>query len=396
MHTSIESALASANIQSNSVFFPEEINKATYAKIKKMLLDIRGTWKGGKVGKFQFDFDPASLINTYLVSGQWPKKNPYALFPTPKSIIDYALQETYAGASRWFGFDVVRILEPNAGQGDLIDAVVKDFEQAGIACEVTCCEIDPVNVLILKGKGYNVIAGDFLKQSDLGEFDLVIMNPPFQGTAFVKHVFHAQSMLTKNGKLVSVLPTSLFGKTTKLAETLKEQVSAVNMGEFQDCIFEGGTFANTEIETMVVTLYRTLVTDTEMLQLQDYAAHLITLFVNNDYTLNETVNKCLTRQQLGAMSQTITDSYLNEAPYSFVNATIMDIAITTLMHTIEPDDKIVEHKQDCSDKEYSAPVITSHVDELLDKISSQVEIIGNRLTSEPIQKIERQLSFSLA
>jgi len=43
-----------------------------------------------------------------------------------------------------------------------------------------------------------------------GDFDLVIMNPPFVGRHYLLHVNHALKFLKDGGKLVTILPASAY------------------------------------------------------------------------------------------------------------------------------------------------------------------------------------------
>ena len=51
----------------------------------------------------------------------------------------------------------------------------------------------------------SVIEGDFLAQNgNLGKFDRVVMNPPFQNGADIKHIQHALTFLKPGGRLVAL------------------------------------------------------------------------------------------------------------------------------------------------------------------------------------------------
>ena len=46
---------------------------------------------------------------------------------------------------------------------------------------------------------------DFLQCGDeLGKFDAVLMNPPFENAADIKHITHALTMLKPGGRLVAI------------------------------------------------------------------------------------------------------------------------------------------------------------------------------------------------
>ena len=46
---------------------------------------------------------------------------------------------------------------------------------------------------------------DFLScNGELGKFDLIVMNPPFERGADIRHIQHARTMLNQFGRLVAV------------------------------------------------------------------------------------------------------------------------------------------------------------------------------------------------
>ncbi|MFT7007101.1 MAG: hypothetical protein ACJAXJ_001614 [Colwellia sp.] len=187
--------------------------------------------------------------------------------------------------------------------------------------DVVCAEIDPVNIEILKCKGYKVIEGDFLnlEVSSLEKFDLIITNPPFLSQTYLHHVNHAQRFLKTYGKMMAVLPTSLFTSMTKRAKALKQSVAAINIGEFQDCIFEGGTFEYTDIETMLVTFNSVEQSKAVMDNLTDYASRLMCLCLNNERGINTKINKCKSSNDVSNLMPYLVEKYRALSPYSFVN-----------------------------------------------------------------------------
>lgn len=73
---------------------------------------------------------------------------------------------------------VKRILDPEAGKGDILDYVISNFADVKKE-DLYCCEIEDDLVAILQRKGYRVLERDFLKLSDPYQFDLILANPPF-------------------------------------------------------------------------------------------------------------------------------------------------------------------------------------------------------------------------
>lgn len=100
--------------------------------------------------------------------------------------------------------DVTRysVLEPSCGDGRIMDGIrARGSDVLGI-------EYDAGRVAICKAKGHAVMAANFLMVRPKPEFDRVVMNPPFYGRHYVKHVRHALEFLKPGGVLVAVLPAT--------------------------------------------------------------------------------------------------------------------------------------------------------------------------------------------
>ncbi|MCC7542373.1 MAG: hypothetical protein IT379_39510 [Deltaproteobacteria bacterium] len=86
----------------------------------------------------------------------------------------------------------MRILEPAAGRGALIDPLVPLLESRAI--EVVACELDEANVEVLRARyhGLNVDVRhcDFLA-TDVGRCDLALQNPPYEDDRDIGFVLHA-------------------------------------------------------------------------------------------------------------------------------------------------------------------------------------------------------------
>lgn len=96
----------------------------------------------------------------------------------------------------------LRILEPSCGDGRILDLVRSYGHLAlGIECHAG-------RAAEAKAKGHSVLHANFLECPPRADFDVVVMNPPFYGRHYIKHVRHALKFLKPGGTLVSVLPGS--------------------------------------------------------------------------------------------------------------------------------------------------------------------------------------------
>lgn len=134
------------------------------------------------------------------------------LYPTPDNIIKKMLEPYFKPKERVVYIDgeptiktinvshKYKILEPSAGSGN----IVKYLNTHHSDCEVYCIEIDNNLQSILKDLECKILGSDFLDFDNRLQldFDLIIMNPPFQSGA--KHLLHAWQIL-QEGDIVCLL-----------------------------------------------------------------------------------------------------------------------------------------------------------------------------------------------
>lgn len=123
---------------------------------------------------------------------------------SPKAVIEAALdaagiyKPNYPGDRQY----AYRVLEPSCGDGRIMD------ELSARGCRPFGIEYHPGRAAETRAKGHSVLTGNFLEQPARPEFDFVVMNPPFYGRHYVKHVQHALNFLKPGGLLVSILPAT--------------------------------------------------------------------------------------------------------------------------------------------------------------------------------------------
>lgn len=119
------------------------------------------------------------------------------LFPTQDQVADQLVH--YASIE-----DGHRVLEPSAGTGSLLAAVGR------IRRDVTAVAVE-INFALaehLRGRflvNVDVRCSNFLEcNGDLGTFDRIVMNPPFERGADIEHIEHALKFLKPGGRLVAI------------------------------------------------------------------------------------------------------------------------------------------------------------------------------------------------
>lgn len=150
-------------------------------------------------------------------------------YPTPKKIVDLILDDCYFREGQI-------ALEPSCGCGRILDALkVKKVKSFGY-------EVDPTRSALCRDKGHKVATANFLEIHPTGDYDWVIMNPPFYGKHYADHVNHALKFLKVGGCLKAILPiTARYDHGI-----LKGEWRDLPVGSFR----ESGTNINTTILTI--------------------------------------------------------------------------------------------------------------------------------------------------
>ena len=127
-------------------------------------------------------------------------------FPTPRTLAQNLVYRADIKPG-------MKVLEPSAGKGNIADQVPKE-------ADLSVIEINPTLRDLLETKGYNVVDHDFLEHT--GEYDRIVMNPPFEKGQDIDHVRHAYDLLKPGGKLVSIMSEGPFFRSDKKATEFRE------------------------------------------------------------------------------------------------------------------------------------------------------------------------------
>ena len=100
-------------------------------------------------------------------------------YPTPKPLIERMIKKIQR-KEPWS----MKVLEPSAGKGDIVDALTEGYSSmwGRNTCHIEnvyAIEIDETLQATLRGKRIKVLDSDFLSFSGPDKFDLIIGNPPF-------------------------------------------------------------------------------------------------------------------------------------------------------------------------------------------------------------------------
>lgn len=119
-------------------------------------------------------------------------------YPTPAKVVEDIIIHKW-GAKALKG---KRLLDPNCGCGRILESGKKH------GAIVFGIEVDAGRVAIARAKGFAVLHANFLETAAEPKYDIVLMNPPFYGKHYAKHVRHALKFVAPGGVLVAILPVT--------------------------------------------------------------------------------------------------------------------------------------------------------------------------------------------
>lgn len=104
----------------------------------------------------------------------------------------------------------MRVLEPSSGLGRLLDAVqyLNPSEVMAVECHADLCRElfrqDRAGVKLLQRNFLTIDQRPDQGGEEIGEFDAVIMNPPFTMRSDIRHILHALKFLKRGGTLAAI------------------------------------------------------------------------------------------------------------------------------------------------------------------------------------------------
>lgn len=246
-----------------------DANHMRYQSKAKSVLEakriLESWWNSDTHGdKFYTPCKKESVSSAFL-----PGDDNGSFFPTPKKLAGKMLAKV-----DWRKVD--SILEPSAGKGDLIEAVESfitaqrnvhykkekrmyvnsdlTYAREGNEIDIDCVEIDSNLRLILRGKGYHLVADDFLTLRTQKTYSLILMNPPFANGA--EHLLNAIAMQKRTGgQIVCLLNAeTIRNPYSNIRKELKAELA--KYGASIEMVRDGFKHAErkTTIETAIVYL----------------------------------------------------------------------------------------------------------------------------------------------
>ena len=197
-------------------------------------------------------------------------------YPTPKEVIA-KMAEPYADI-----LPGATILEPSAGSGAIVDFLTEEgvrkpytnkqgetyqFKMKARKDRIYTCEHNPELQSLLIGKGYRLVAEDFLSFHPDTHFDLAIMNPPFRTGC--KHLLHAWDIL-QSGDIVCLLNAETVRNTcTGERKRLCALIEAYGSVEFLGPVFHDADNP-TDVDVAMVRLHKEAKEDPFKIDLDEF------------------------------------------------------------------------------------------------------------------------------
>lgn len=198
-------------------------------------------------------------------------------YPTPNAVIAKMI-EPYADI-----LSTATILEPSAGSGAIVDYITTKglkvpyttkrgethmMDVTAKKEKIYTCEHNPELQLILQGKGYRIVADDFLSYHPDTRFNLILMNPPFASGS--RHLLHAWDIL-QGGNIACLLNAETVRNVcTKERERLKAIIAENGNVEYLGPVFR--TADNpTDVEVALVRLHKEAKEDPFRIDLEGFA-----------------------------------------------------------------------------------------------------------------------------
>ncbi len=226
--------LKGAEIDGNRLRITQRLDRAMYQKVNKTIAGLGGKWSAKEKAHI-FEKDVEEIIREVCTSGEYKDiKSDFQFFPTPAELARkvVALAEIRDGE---------QCLEPSAGRGGIAQFMP--------GCD--CIELNPDNAAYLREHGFNVVHDDFMTFEPKKEYDVIVMNPPFNKGQSVRHVTKAIQIAKRC--VVAITDFGITYRNDKATAEFRELVKSYG-GTIESV--EEGSFkeSGTMIKTCIVTV----------------------------------------------------------------------------------------------------------------------------------------------
>lgn len=207
-----------AEIHEGGTISPDLVNLTSRAAVERALFHTGGQSAIHQIYRQAAREEPVDQ-QVVRMEREAPLKGIPGFFPTSPEVacrlVDFALVE--AGHT---------VLEPSAGVGSLIDAVLKQHAEARVSyCELNCYLLDVLRLKYAGRHNVHFITRDFEELDVQGfetRFDRAILNPPFERGRDMEHVLRAYELLAPGGLLAAIVSEGGFCRQDKKAQAFRK------------------------------------------------------------------------------------------------------------------------------------------------------------------------------
>lgn len=246
VNQNVLNVLAAAEIDGNNVVLVGTLDRALYAQVAKVLKAAGGTWNR-RAQATVFD-DPAEpILEAIMLTGEvTDARKEFDAFYTPADLAAEVVEQAFVHLEMGAP---LRVLEPSAGDGALVREVLRH------PAEVTAFDIRTEPWAVEPPAGCTFVEQDFLTVESTGDFDIVVMNPPFSRQQDMRHVIHALDFLRSGGRLVAIMSPAWTFRSTAVAKDLRrrtDEAASYSWRDLPDGSFKpSGTSVNTGVLEVV-------------------------------------------------------------------------------------------------------------------------------------------------
>lgn len=209
---------------------PGHLSRDDYSAVNKVLQALGGTWSRTDKAHV-FAQDPSAALATVLDSGEVPKpaRTREGYVPTPPELAALVVREHTDIAA----LDAPLVLEPSAGAGNLVTAVLAANPRASvIAVEPNADRAAPLRswpAVALVTCTFEEYLATLSEPRDV--VDAVVMNPPFavlgHPTIWIDHVHAAWDLVRPGGRLTAIVPAGYVFRTDRRHTELRDLIAPV-------------------------------------------------------------------------------------------------------------------------------------------------------------------------
>ncbi|MGY1947649.1 hypothetical protein [Nocardia asiatica] len=221
--------LAESRIEGNNLFLPQQLSKADYQKVNRVLESMGGQWNR-RAQAHIFPDDPSETIAAAVARGTTPntdRKVLDAYYATPEPLARHIVAGEHSGIAALA--PGAHVLEPSAGDGALVRAILA----TNPAVRVTAVEPDRERAAAIDyDPRVTIVIASFeeFAATATPRYAGVVMNPPFalpgQPTVWMDHLYTAWGLLDDGGGLLAFAPNSYTYRTDRDHRAMREFITA--------------------------------------------------------------------------------------------------------------------------------------------------------------------------